>query len=392
MALPSSQPEIDKSPQTRCANCQTVFEVSSDLLASNDTRVRCGECLCIFDALEGLRPRSAEQGERADTAIGASSLPSSEAAALAGLSNDTSALDVTYSDFDLFSEEAELPEVAYFDQTRDTPEFDFDAVELGEDETFNDTLFAHDVTINADVVDGLKQSRHAANLAQIADVDFIADEAPQEKLIFRYQDRAEELPAQALSVDTTASTDEAINAVRTHSVAKSDGTPASGIERATLSSNSWRLPVILTTLLCLLLGSLYLYRNRDNLHNYPLTRPIMLAGCAVLNCRVPSRVELDSLKLLQRNVYSHPTISNALMINVAFRNDASFEQRYPILIIRLTNRTGRLVARRAFRPSEYLDNWQVTDTLAAGKRLDINLAVTDPGNNAHSFELNFSES
>ena len=42
------------TPLTRCNTCQTVFEVPQSILDSSDSRVRCGECLQVFDASKNL--------------------------------------------------------------------------------------------------------------------------------------------------------------------------------------------------------------------------------------------------------------------------------------------------------------------------------------------------
>lgn len=445
MASPLTQPDTESSLQTRCSNCHTVFEVPPGLLQSSDTRVRCGECMSIFDALDGLRtPSQREQvdeplddplaGDGADDGeelhdFGSGTLDATvEAAAVtqtalgsaisdpaaadpapidyAGAADD---LDVTYTDFDLYSEDADLPEVVYLDRTHDAPEFDLDMVEFGADETFSDTLFAHDVTVDANVMDVAGISRNTPSV----DVDFIADEAPREPLIFNYQDGTVEPPvglvrdippddATAGGVVAGIADNEGLvgqspahNAVRPE--AEGDAgmhTTASdaAIVPAVTRKSSWAWHILLILTLGVVLLGLYAYRERSTLHNHAVARPVMLAVCSVLECKVPSRVELDKLKLLQRSVYSHPTVDNALVINVAFRNDAPFEQRYPVLVIRLSDRNGRLVARRDFQPDEYFDAWQPDATIDAGKRLDISLEVSDPGRNAHSFELDFKES
>ena len=168
MGRASTYSDVTGTPQTCCTTCRTVFEVSPELLSSSDTRVRCGECLSIFDALANLRdPRdetldadaltAADDAFRTD--IGDETLADmssehgvadeADVTDLAELADETGSLDVTYSDFDLFSGDAQLPEVAYLDETVDTPEFDFDNVEPDEDETFSDTLFAHDATVES---------------------------------------------------------------------------------------------------------------------------------------------------------------------------------------------------------------------------------------------------
>ena len=197
-------------PTTRCTNCQTVFELPPALLKSTDTRVRCGECLCIFDAQDGLiedtknperrnnpkrrpggRPPKNKSKNKANAKKSKkNSKKQREANRASDGSEENSELDVTYSDFDLFSEEADLPALAYLDETRDTPEFDFDAVELGDEETFSDTLFSHDITIDADLpiseskLVSTPQRSGIFSSENQAEVDFTRNQPPEDPLIF----------------------------------------------------------------------------------------------------------------------------------------------------------------------------------------------------------------
>jgi len=408
MAYPSSQLDAAKNPQTRCSNCQTVFEVSRELLSSSDTRVRCGECLSIFDALEELRSSQEIDGDdKTQKAVPASNLNTSGAAALAGLHNDTSSLDVTYSDFDLFSEEADLPEIAYFDQTRDTPDFDFDSVEMANDETFSDTLFVHDVTIDADATTARRKPvPGTSDQDTYADVDFVADEQPREPLIFNYRDSKD---AQTRSTAAASGTAEFAPAVmpappQKPAPAVAPSTPANSAAVADThdnsvpdlaapqrSSNPWIFRLSMLALLGVLLGSLFAYRTRPQLYNNPTMRPIISAGCKVIGCTLPARVDVASLKMVKRNVYSHPNTPNALVVNVSFRNDAEFAQQLPLLHMVLSNRVGRTVAKQDFSPADYQPGWEAGSTIEAGQQLDVTLEVTDPGQDAQSFEFYFRE-
>ncbi len=436
MAYPSSETNIDDNLQTRCSNCLTVFEVSRSLLESSDTRVRCGECLSIFDAREGLReddspvqdslalpivdkavsfpddinstdsaetlsdspdstseffdtPDEAESNEpepeepepdepepeepdATDDENATANQADTESAALAGLSKDTTALDVTYSDFDLFSEEADLPEIAYFDQTRDTASFDFDTVSLEDDETFSDTLFAHDVTIDANVAES-----EAKQAVESADVDFVRDESPAEPLIFNYQD------------GEPASTTDALTGEQVEESSAEATEEFEPIDTAAKSKSPWLLRILLFLTVTSLLAGLYIYRERDNLANNVVARPILEAGCLVFRCDVPARVDLSALQAVQRKAFSHPTVDNALVLTMGIRNDAQFDQALPVLAISLTDRGGRTVAKRDFFPKDYLESWSEGDTIAAGKRLDVTLEVKDPGNRASGFQLKF---
>jgi len=403
MGKVSTNGDGPSSLQTRCTNCRTVFEVSPELLASSDTRVRCGECLSIFDALANLRhpdtddveddpPQtdrtagdartSEDAGEATDTD---GSTPQSGFRGSDG--DETGSLDVTYSDFDLFSGDAQLPEVAYLDETSDTPDFDFDTVDVDGtvgDETFSDTLFVDDATMEPTSV--VPEPGPAPSPTPEDEPEFLEDDGTVEPPVFRYRD------ADATDVDGTSfAAPPAPPAPSTIGLPEDiEPTLPSAPKRRT-SVGVWAIRSVMALLFVALLASLHLFRERGAWHNDPLIRPALVLGCRFTGCTVPSRVDLQSLRLLDKKVFTHPRTSDALVINVAFRNDASFDQRFPVLVVRLRDRLGRRVAERDFAPSEYLDAWAVGDTLEAGRRLDISLEVDDPGDGADSYEFEFRE-
>lgn len=402
--------------------------------------MRCGECLSIFDALEELRSAADLESEERKIAARRS-------AAMAGRNannTDSAALDVTYSDFDLFSAEADLPEIAYFDQTRDTPDFDFDAVELGNDETFSDTLFVHDVTIDADATAlRAKPSQPAEKTpAEYAEIDFVADAQPREPLIFKYRDGAKKPATSSSSVSgLDKSGDRDTEQIRRRIEISADGSEKSGaadtlsfgddhqmqvsgtvepsaVAPERVSDNGSVTSDVLTDssterqaielegakrrspwlfrggmlgLLLLLLGGLFAYRMQPQLYNNATMRPILEAGCNLIGCTIPARVDVDSVKMVKRNVYSHPSTPNALVINVSFRNDAEFAQQLPLLRLVLSNRVGRTVAKQDFAPPDYFQNWSAGSVIDAKEQLDVKLEITDPGQDAQSFEFNFLE-
>ncbi len=405
------------NPQTCCSNCQTVFEVSLELLSSSDTRVRCGECLSVFDALSNLREFS-EDGDYtlSDTqaailqnltgATSANSAPKqthteedklldASAALLAGLANDTGSLDVTYSDFDLFSTDAGLPDVQYFDNTRDTPRFHFDDVADVDDETFNDTLFAQDVTVDARSTLQERSAKTVSGIDVVTDIGFITDDTQTEPLIFEYQDpEPEQLDVPAVKKPSVPEEPKRVF-VEEESAYDSpvDTRTYSGIDRdlevPEKRSTPWMLRTSLFMVVVLLATGLYGYRERTALLNNDHVRPVLDSVCGVLSCQLPPRYDLSALRAVQRSVVSHPTVANALVIRFGIVNEASFSQAYPVLEIRLSDRAGRLVVTNQFSPSEYQRGWQEGDVLDSQKRLDIALAVQDPGNTAMSFELDF---
>lgn len=437
--------EEQEHPETCCSNCQTVFEVSVDLLASSDTRVRCGECMNIFDALLNLRqddqfhedddflvdgdgnilepahlPRAllkeeldglddADDGADADededeyeeevasvpSSAGyhkASALSDAGAAALAGLGNDTSSLDVTYSDFSLFSEDAELPEVAFFDQTQDEAAYEYD--EYDDDETLSDSLFSRDMTI--DMPESTAEGTSASDLTAAAlqkEVDFVTNDMQRDPIVFNYRDKEPAAAsATALVVAATTQKSEGVSDMDSMIERVQSGTsmtPAA-LPAPKTGRSPWVLRSSLAVLVFLLAALLYGYKERSALFASPSIRPVLIGLCSWLSCEVPALKDVGSFKIVKRAAFSHPSLEEALIVDLAFVNEAKFTQPYPELELQLTDITGRLVVVSKFSPADYLDSWSGDDDeLGIAERVNVKLTVEDPGRNVTSFVVRF---
>lgn len=421
------------SPQTQCPHCNTVFEVPQELLESSDTRVKCGECLNIFDSRDSLR-----------VASHAVQMTETLATLSAGATNfqddppvrkpEFSDLDVTYSDFDLFSEDADTPYLDYFEETTEPVALDFDSVAPDSDQTLNDDVFRHDVTISSDLpiitdppgIDpppsenvspagdtkgssppkaepGAEQPATASpgtkpSLGLQPSVEFQSAGTSSRAIEFDYAGRDRKIRLRQNY--STASQKPASTDLKEPDTTQDPmvGAEAPGsdpflyeVKRQKTDKSRWKMVVLLGLVLPLLLGGLYAYRERTALANSPTLRPVIVAFCSVLGCHVPLMSDLSQLRVLRRYMFSHPKIQDALVINVVFRNAASFEQRYPNLIIKMSDITGTNVATRNFKPQEYLpaESWVEKQTLAAETSVDVSLEIRDPGKNATSFTLDF---
>jgi len=431
-SISKNKKAVQASPQTCCSNCQTVFEVSAELLSTSDTRVRCGECLSIFDALANLqRPSQNDDISRyqdpsneiqsgaghSDRAVNSkakfdedvSRQSRVDAFTMAEVPGETSPLDSTYSDFDLFSSDAMLPDIQFSDNTHDVSNFNFDDVSDIDDETFSDTLFAQDATVDVrSLARSAATGKSASSDVLGGDVGFIHDDSEQEPLIFNYREDKEgpkdeetnestdkqtdlqnhvsppEPGSSKSSYDEEPPFDEPIELTSGSHLQESLNLPAS-------TSSSWFLQGGLFFLALLIAGGLYAYRERDSLLNNEFVRPLLSTACELLSCKLPDQTDIDALRAVDRSVIMHPTVPNALIIKFGIINQANFSQPFPILEIRLTDRAGRLVVINQFKPIDYSRGWQPGDVLDTGKRLDIGLAVEDPGKTAMSFELDFYE-
>lgn len=136
----------------------------------------------------------------------------------------------------------------------------------------------------------------------------------------------------------------------------------------------------------------YSYFKRGELMKQAEFRPWVQWVCNVTNCDLPLLSDASQVELAHRDIASHPKTKNALLITAVLINNAPFTQPYPAMEIRLSDISGRTVAKRTFFPNEYLDaNVNLRQGMPSDSPIQIALEIHDPGQNAINFEFNFKE-
>lgn len=146
----------------------------------------------------------------------------------------------------------------------------------------------------------------------------------------------------------------------------------------------------LNTLLLLALCAQLLFVQRDAFAQNPAMRPLIIDMCAYVGCRVDPQRAVEQIELVRRNVYAHPNVEDALIIDARFVNNAPFSQPYPILTVSLGDLGGDPIIRRNFQPREYRPELDPNARMAPGSPVRVTLEVRDPGREARTFELDFS--
>jgi predicted Zn finger-like uncharacterized protein len=152
--------------------------------------------------------------------------------------------------------------------------------------------------------------------------------------------------------------------------------------------------LLLLLVILVLIGGLgfqvVLFRSVDLAQKFPQLIPVLSKVCDRIPCRYSGKVDVSQIKLISRDVRSHPTQPNALLISAAFVNQAPFDQPYPIIQITLYDLAGNVVASRRFTPREYLeDMYNRFLLMESGTPVHVTLAVLDPGKDAINFEFSF---
>jgi len=147
----------------------------------------------------------------------------------------------------------------------------------------------------------------------------------------------------------------------------------------------WGLGILALTLLLVVQVVYYL---RYQLIANPDYQQQVLNLCRLLPCDEQRFRSPQQVRLTERNVFTHPTREQALLISGRFVNQAPFAQSPPRLSISLSDLQGNLIANRLFTPKEYLVDPSI-DRLEPGKAVPFRLEIFDPDEKALTYEFDF---
>jgi predicted Zn finger-like uncharacterized protein len=131
-----------------------------------------------------------------------------------------------------------------------------------------------------------------------------------------------------------------------------------------------------SVLALLLLAGQFFYFFSVELARDPVLRPVLAQYCEYLGCETGSIYDLRLVELAETSIAPHPRYLNALRIRATLVNRAPFAQPYPTMEVSLTDSHGKIVARRHFKATEYVDSAQPGEALmlpnvAVSARLDV---------------------
>ncbi|MDR3412699.1 MAG: DUF3426 domain-containing protein [Formivibrio sp.] len=282
---------------TRCPNCSTAFRVTDEQLAAYHGQVRCGRCAFVFDALDCLLPPAA---------------PSADETPAPPEPVDTTPIADLYKQLQTdLAEEAEA--LAHFSHPVTSPE-----------------------------LPAATKALDHATLVQAATPSF-TEEAPDALM-----ETAPETPEQMAR-------------------AKAEGyrpiaLPEDDALFAPLPIPRHRGVWIFATLfagLVLCLQIVFYYRVTLAME-YPALQPRFTRLCNTLGCSMPLPHQADQLRLEWSEltyVPDHPTL---IQLSATLRNLAQYEQALPLLELTLTDNQEHVVAKRIFKPAEYLNTNEKT--------------------------------
>lgn len=114
----------------------------------------------------------------------------------------------------------------------------------------------------------------------------------------------------------------------------------------------WAIAVLLL-LLILLAQAAYFFRV-DLAARLPGLKPALTGFCQLLNCSVPLPQKSDLMSIESSELESNHAHENLITLNALLRNRAPYAQAYPNLELTLNDTQDKPLARRIFRPTDYL--------------------------------------
>jgi predicted Zn finger-like uncharacterized protein len=121
-----------------------------------------------------------------------------------------------------------------------------------------------------------------------------------------------------------------------------------------------------SALLCILLLAQALYFFRIELAaRLPGLKPVLVGYCGLLGCSVPLPQKPDLMSIESSELEADPEHENQIVLVVLLRNRATHVQAFPVLELSLNDTQDKVLARRLFKPADYLP---ATETEAAGLR------------------------
>lgn len=131
----------------------------------------------------------------------------------------------------------------------------------------------------------------------------------------------------------------------------------------------------------------FAYFYRHELAQLPGMRPRLADACRAVGCEIASLTDKTLPELLQTSIAPHPRYTNALRIRASLVNRTQHPQPLPLLQISLTDSDGKILARRAFAPRDYLDPGTPATPLGPHVVVQAMLDVTNPENKAAGYEV-----
>ncbi len=143
-----------------------------------------------------------------------------------------------------------------------------------------------------------------------------------------------------------------------------------------------------SAVLVLILAAQIVHHYRDRLAHIDWLRPPLTAVYAILGMPLEPHWDVTAYEVRQLGAIAGPENPGALTVRASIKNTATRRQPLPLLRVTVQDRFGNRVAARDVPPDAYLPKTSAERSyLAAGQRVDAEIALVDPGPSVVGFEI-----
>jgi len=355
---------------TQCSKCETIFQLSAEVLRAAGGQVRCGRCGEVFNALSRLaeQPSAFSTGEspleletRADQILQSPpQRPEPAAPQSVDFEDlDSAGVEIAHLEVQGLHEEAPEEEDASLEFTLPPGELDRIFVEGKRKGPVKPPLRAVPSDAGASQIIGLE----------------ISEDVRRDLLGAAAQGAA--APGAAYP-----GAGEAVNESMGDSRAIEEALLL-GAPQPRRRAGLWASAAALLTLA---LAAQVVHRNREWLAANAPFGAMLRSAYSRLGSPLTTPANLGAYQLRQWGVTGDPDANGALHVRASILNTAAEFQPYPLLRVTLEDRFGNRIGTREFDAAEYLGRPTVK-LLAPGERVDATVNIMDPGKNAEGFEV-----
>lgn len=394
------------SLQTRCPKCETRFRVTDAQLSVAGGKVRCGNCMAVFNAVEH-QVTGSTSSDRNEPAF-----PSTEKQDKPQDQNFTADDDLIFADnpeedaaegpyagTKLTFSEDELSDSFRTVNERGSSGFETEDDESPEkiDESWAEAMLSEDEPV-----------RKPEPSPQVPDEPPKPVEPPKEETppqpAKAPPPRPEDLSLEPADEPEGFYVDEPQSPAFDYDAGPiSDnepmvaGSPYNNLRREPVSvsgNGGGRLRTALWTLVVLaLIGVLVAqvtWFQFDRLSSIPELRPFYEQGCEIVGCELKPLVDVSAIQSRKLVVRTNPENRNQLVVDAVIINRAAFEQPFPAIALTFSNLNGDVVAQSVFTPDEYLaGEGKELEAMPTDTPVRIVINIRDPGRDAVNYNIAF---
>lgn len=404
------------SLQTRCPKCETRFRVTDAQLSVAGGKVRCGNCMAVFNAVEH-QVRSSASSEKSETAS-----PAAEKQDKPADQNFTADDDLIFAD----NPEEDAAEGPYAgtrltfsddelsDSFRTVEEggsgnFDTEDDENQDkiDESWAEAMLSEDETPRKPepAPQATEKPGRPPEPETPAEPAGHTDEEPpapstqtppperEKELSLEPADeqddlRVEQPRSSSFDYDTgPVSDNDRLVATSPYTDLRREPVSVAGSSSGRLRKALWTLVVL--ALVGVLVAQVTWFQF-DRLSSIPELRPFYEKGCEIAGCELKPLIDVDAIQSRKLVVRTNPENRSQLVVDAVIINRAAFEQPFPAIALTFSNLNGDVVAQSVFTPEEYLaGEGKEMEAMPTDTPVRILINIRDPGRDAVNYNIAF---